>query len=235
MRIACISDLHIGNKDNSDMFGHVENKFIDFMNYLENDFDKIFLLGDIFELLMPDFPFDYSTRLNQCIKAYPKISEKIFNNNKYTYIPGNHDYNILNINKDYKLYHTLNINNYNIGFIHGHQFDFWNKNFPTLCSSLVWGGGMLLKQGLCSIYEKISHMEHKMTDPGDIITNFHKRALNFAINNKLNIIVLGHSHVCRKMELDNVLLLNSGTCSKGRLRYLEIDLLNNKFMYHKLI
>ena len=51
MKIAVISDLHLGRGDAADLFGHDDAEFLRFLDFLEGNFERIVLLGDIFETL----------------------------------------------------------------------------------------------------------------------------------------------------------------------------------------
>lgn len=51
MEIAIISDLHIGSGDQTDRFGHDDYEFLRFLDFLESNFSRIVLLGDVFETL----------------------------------------------------------------------------------------------------------------------------------------------------------------------------------------
>ena len=49
MRIAVISDLHIGTRAHSDTFQHDPTDFQRFLDVLERDHDHIVLLGDVYQ------------------------------------------------------------------------------------------------------------------------------------------------------------------------------------------
>ena len=42
MKIAVISDLHLGRGDGSDRFGHDDAEFLRFLDFLEGDFERCF-------------------------------------------------------------------------------------------------------------------------------------------------------------------------------------------------
>jgi UDP-2,3-diacylglucosamine pyrophosphatase LpxH len=51
VNIAVISDLHLGNEDGVDSFGHLDSEFLRFLAFLENNFERVVLLGDVWETL----------------------------------------------------------------------------------------------------------------------------------------------------------------------------------------
>ena len=57
MNIAVISDLHLGSDDATDSFGHDDAEFLRFLGFLEGNFERIVLLGDIWETLTSRCPW----------------------------------------------------------------------------------------------------------------------------------------------------------------------------------
>ena len=51
MKLAVISDLHLGAGDLADGFGHDDGDFLRFLTFLERNFERVILLGDIWETL----------------------------------------------------------------------------------------------------------------------------------------------------------------------------------------
>jgi len=47
MKLAVISDLHLGAGDLADGFCHDDGEFLRFLTFLENNFERVILLGDI--------------------------------------------------------------------------------------------------------------------------------------------------------------------------------------------
>ncbi len=146
MQIAVISDLHLGRKNKLDQFNRnlgAEAQLYTLFKYLENHVDKIILLGDVFET-MRGKTLDHEARLRAVLKDYPKINDKILNNEKYVLIQGNHD---LITGKVLNALEMLKIkdNGTSIAFFHGHQLDpivssFWVKKFGrTGNGGRTWG------------------------------------------------------------------------------------------------
>ena len=49
MRIAVLSDFHVGATDATDSFYHAESAFLPYLDELEGEHDLIVFLGDIFQ------------------------------------------------------------------------------------------------------------------------------------------------------------------------------------------
>src|SRR5258705_12933317 len=87
MKLAVISDLHMGLNDLTDQFKHDTYQFLQFLKYLESNFERIILLGDVWETL---FKIDQVGSLHKSFEIYQEIFKR-FQGNKYVYIYGNHD------------------------------------------------------------------------------------------------------------------------------------------------
>jgi UDP-2,3-diacylglucosamine pyrophosphatase LpxH len=226
MKLAVISDLHIGDKTSTDVFGHSENEFIEFLRHLENNFDKIVLLGDIFECLSLVQPFKTENQLLKSINSYPKLSNKFLNDKRYIYIPGNHD-SIASMK--FNLDDNAVVNEpggVKILFKHGHQFDPFVSKAPKFYKFCTWVTGWMLRLGLKRVYEFIIKVEHRLNDSGDNITPYHKQAIKSAKKIKAKVVVTGHTHMLRRFEYDEITYANCGTCSGGQFNFLCVDTIN---------
>src|SRR6202008_2935544 len=82
MRIAVISDLHIGADDfRPDGFG-------EFLYHLEGEHDEIILLGDVFECYFPVLPWRALAEYDRFYRHYHEITRR-FRSPKYTVLSGN--------------------------------------------------------------------------------------------------------------------------------------------------
>jgi len=226
MQIAVISDLHLGRKDKLDQFYRnqgAEAQLHTLLKYLENNVDKIILLGDIFETLRGRTP-NHTAELEMTLKHYPRIAKKILTNKKYVLIQGNHDActgSLLGATEMLK----IKDNGTSIAFFHGHQLDpivgnFWNKNFEKIG---VWFGGWLERMGMDitrkgNIASKIRAINNQWRAGG-----FEKLAASMASEMGADIVVTGHSHHPMKIEYADALFLNSGTRVCARQDMVLID------------
>lgn len=135
MKIATISDVHI--KDQTDF---ATSKFFEFLDHPKvKNSDIIFLLGDIFDLMVG--PFD--EYIYQFEIIFKKFNQLIKEGVKIYYIAGNHDFfledlflrwkNLNNINNDQFIYLEKEVviknNNKKIYFCHGDNIELGNDNY----------------------------------------------------------------------------------------------------------
>ena len=84
MRIAVISDLHIGAEE------FVPDGFGEFLDHLEREHDEIVLLGDVFECYFPRLPWKALAEYDRFDHLYRDITRR-FRSAQYTVLSGNHD------------------------------------------------------------------------------------------------------------------------------------------------
>ena len=226
MQIAVISDLHLGRKDKLDQFYRnqgAEAQLHTLLKYLENNVDKIILLGDIFETLRGRTP-NHTAELKMALKHYPRITEKILTDEKYILLQGNHDPargELLSAPEKLK----INDNGTSIAFFHGHQLDpiiadFWTKNFEKFG---VWMGGWLERAGLDITRKGNISSKIKAINDQWKAGKFERMAAAMASEMGADIVVTGHSHHPMKIEYSDALFLNSGTRVCGRQDMVLID------------
>src|SRR5688572_13142957 len=85
VNIAVISDLHLGSEDVTDSFGHDDSEFLRFLTFLEGNFERIVLLGDIWETLASRCPWRARRALTQARERHPEIARR-FCDHRYKYI-----------------------------------------------------------------------------------------------------------------------------------------------------
>ena len=71
-----ISDLHLGLGDRTDGFGHEDGAFLRFLRHLEANFERIVLLGDIWETLTGPRWGDAAASLSAARAAHPEIARR---------------------------------------------------------------------------------------------------------------------------------------------------------------
>ncbi len=222
MKIAVISDLHIGHNFETHQLGHSDHDFAKFLFKLEKIYDKIVLLGDIYEIEMENYLSDVQTI--ESAKKQHKAITKRFKKKKYIYVYGNHDL----IGEQYgaQEHYTLKYSDKKYLFIHGHQFDYLYQASKSKFSFL---GGLCLKLNQKSIYKWVT--ENSSFGSFSIRKEnekFQKRALEYAADNYYDYIITGHTHE-PKIIPGNPTYLNSGTCTYGRISYIHMDLDKEKF------
>lgn len=95
MKIAILSDMHIQENQRASNFKHSDEELLNLFKYLENKYDIIYMVGDIFECQQTLW---YPTKeqqhisLNKTIERYHKSFDYISRRAmKFIYLSGNHD------------------------------------------------------------------------------------------------------------------------------------------------
>lgn len=228
MKIAVISDLHIGPIGPTHQLGHSDDEFCEFLDRLEESHDKIILLGDIFETLMPLVPGQFDQSLQECLWDHPKLVDR-FNGEKYVYVAGNHDEvseTLLNAHNTYSILHKDTA----VIFAHGHQFDLIMKHAKWLATTICWLGGIGMRIGLKKVYQTISEKAISHAFSFDKTkSSFQRRAVDYAREKGFDIIVTGHTHMPTINDHGDVIFMNSGTCTFSRICYLSLDLEKDQY------
>ena len=232
MKIAVISDLHLGRRDRADRFGHDDTSFVRFLRFLEANFERIVLLGDIFETLTSPRPMAQVEELVAVQRAHLEVAKR-FADPRYTYIHGNHDLvagRILAAPSDL----TIQADGVKLLFTHGHGFDWLVRKARWLSEVGVWLGGWLLRAGMAPIFRAFDRLDNQLSgvsaDPSEC--TFQQFAIGAAEKRHADIVVTGHTHVGLRAEHGNRLFLNSGSCSTGKFSYLAIDTKAGQYGVH---
>ncbi|HMA96133.1 MAG TPA: metallophosphoesterase family protein [Polyangiaceae bacterium] len=223
MQIAVISDLHLGAGDQSDAFGHSDEHFLSFLNQLEQDFDRIVLLGDIWETLTSHRPFSAAEGLRRARDAHASIARR-FLSRKYTYVHGNHDLVAARIDAAPSEW-VLDSDGIRLLFTHGHHHDWLIRRARWLSESLVWLGAWARRLGFESVYRFGYWLDAWLSGSTDepALGRFALWALRLAEAHTADVVIAGHTHVTSSVQHRGRLYLNSGTCSEGRWSYLALD------------
>jgi len=236
MQIAVLSDIHLGVKDELDQFYRndgAEEQLNYLLSYLENQVDKIVLLGDIFETLRGR-QYSKQKRLVKILEAYPVLTANIIENPKYELIQGNHDFitgKLLNAQESL----ILNEDNVKMAFFHGHQVDgivedFWTRNFEKIG---VWLGGWCERFGLDITKSGNLRSKFKALNNEWKVGAFEKACATLGNSMGCDIVVTGHSHHPMKVEIDDTLFLNSGTRVAARQDLIIIDTNSKQYEVYK--
>lgn len=234
MKIAVISDTHLGRGDESDHFGNEDGRFLKFLDFLESEFEQIVLLGDIFETITSPKYGAKKEELRSCFYAHYDISRRFFESAQYRYIHGNHDLiaaKVMGAPGEY----AINIDGLRILFTHGHLYDFLVCQFRLLAEFIVWLGGHLNRIGLGMVYDYFAAMDNGFLEPSKHARRckFQEWALDMAYTRDADLIVTGHTHHGRCIIHGEKIFMNSGTCINGNFQFLSIDTHAAEFAYHQ--
>jgi len=229
VKIAVISDLHLGNGSGSDTFGHDEATFLRFLDHLEDNFERIVLLGDIYETLTTRGSAQVS-ELERCKRAHAPIVER-FERPAYRYLHGNHDLVAGHLDHAPDALH-LNVDGQRIVFMHGHQFDWVVKKARAFSEWCAWLSGWIARMGLKPVL-KVAHAVERMLIGGGKVDldphalaptdRFQRAAMSFAEARGADIVVTGHTHHGIVAPFGDRLFLNSGACEGGAFSFLSMD------------
>ncbi|HZI15252.1 MAG TPA: metallophosphoesterase family protein [Myxococcus sp.] len=232
MRIAVISDLHLGRRDAADHFGHEDSAFLRFLRFLESNFERIVLLGDIFETLTPRTPGRQVAELAAARAAHPELVRR-FSEPQYHYVHGNHDLvagALLRAPEQL----VLEADGVRMLFTHGHHHDWVIRKARILSEAAVWAGAWLRRMRLRAMFRMFQALDARLTHalPDPARCTFQRWAMARAHDSAADIVVTGHTHQGMRVEHGNRLFLNSGTCSEGSFSFLSLDTRAARYTLH---
>ena len=95
MKIAAISDIHIKQRDEASNFQRSDEELLSLLTTLEREYEKIYLLGDIFECQQGlAYPIKQTQirELEKAVQSYPRSMAFLDQQHeKFHYLSGNHD------------------------------------------------------------------------------------------------------------------------------------------------
>lgn len=223
MQIAVISDLHLGVGDRADGFGHDDAEFLKFLSFLERNFERVVLLGDIWETLHARRFGNVAAELQAARAAHPEIAKR-FERSCYHYVHGNHDL-VAGAALGAPDQLTIEADGVRLLFTHGHQGDSLYQKRVWLADILVWLGGWIRRCGLEALYRLCAELDHARGAllPNGLECPFQRWAVGMAAHQHAEVVITGHTHMAAKTEHGSRLFLNSGSCNEGRLSFLSID------------
>ncbi|HEO66080.1 MAG TPA: hypothetical protein ENI73_09460 [Spirochaetes bacterium] len=229
MKIACISDMHLGAEKRCDGFHHEEDVFLHFLDYLEHHYDLIVLNGDIYDTRKSKafhIPMD---QLMLVKERYKQLSER-FSQSNYKQIAGNHDYILKDLGCPTH-YSVQDEDGMDYIFTHGHQFDKVETGgkFPIAVTWLVgwlerlgWKNAdsyLAWAQGITSSFFQKTNIE-----------TLRMGAMEMLAKSNVAAVVMGHTHETPvRMDMGDKIYMNSGSCSKKRLQYVHLDTTEKDF------
>lgn len=220
MRVAVISDLHLGSGGSTDLFGHEDNEFLRFLDFLEDNFEQIVLLGDIWETLTARSPVGQLAELRAAQREHGEIHRR-FLLPRYKYVHGNHDLVAGRVD-GVQDEHFLSDNGVRMLFSHGHQGDGLCSTARPISELGVWLGACIRRFGMHLVYKYLAHLEGiRNANPGSCTVR--RWALHQAQRRQVDVVVTGHTHVPARDEAGSSLFLNSGTCARGAISFLSLD------------
>jgi predicted phosphodiesterase len=213
VKIAVISDIHLGRGDHADAFGHDDYDFLRFLHFLESNFERVVLLGDIWETLTA-VPRARIAEFKAAQEAHREIARR-FLKGPYTYVLGNHDL-VAEHTVGAVSEFSLEVDGLRLLFAHGHQSDFWCSRGRGFSERGVRLGAWLKYIGLKTVCKAAEAFELSRN-----VGNHEMKS--WAFSRDADIVVTGHTHHADKDNQGSQLFLNSGHCAHGSFNFLALD------------
>lgn len=225
MRIAAISDLHIGAYARSDSFGHAQDAFLRLLDGLEASHDRIVLLGDIYQTDHGWVPgLGAARRLLDHARERVSALSRRWSESQYLWVHGNHDpVTAAELGAQTEI--ILGEPGARALFTHGDVFDPTIRSIPRLSQIGTWFAGRTRALGLISFAEYLEDQDvnikadQHLAAAGPYATG----ASSLMARHEVNVVVMGHTHVPQRQELTGGVLANTGTCSRGRFMGVSVD------------
>ena len=223
MKIAVISDLHLGPGGAADGFGHEDSEFLRFLDFLEDNFERIVLLGDIWETLTGKLPGDPGAELRAAQNAHRELAAR-FRSPRYLQVHGNHDLIAGRLDGTPEEI-TLRVDGVRLLLTHGHQEDPLVSERQGTSELGVWVGGWIRRLGMEPVYRAANALDTMRSgvSPDSSRCVFQRAWMDAAAHRDVDVIVTGHTHLATRAEHGSRLYLNSGSCSEGHTSFLAID------------
>jgi UDP-2,3-diacylglucosamine pyrophosphatase LpxH len=216
MRIAVISDLHIGAED------FVPDGFGEFLDHLEREHDEIVLLGDVFECYFPRLPWKALAEYDRFDRLHRDITDR-FRSARYTVLSGNHDMVALRA-RGIPSRTERGVPGFRILLSHGHENEsaYQSPLKIRLVELYMWLVYRLKRLGWPAPYNYSYRMDYAMNmkDGGAA----HVEAARALVRQGYDVVVFGHTHVERHVEFrGGGTYINTGDCVRRRM-YASLDL-----------
>ena len=232
VKIAVISDLHLGSEDGVDSFGHDDHTFLRFLSFLESEFERVVLLGDIWETLTPRFPFSPRRGLLDARRRHLQIAERFARPN-YSFIHGNHDLIAAEVDRAPERL-SLDVDGKRLLFMHGHGYDRLLSMARHVAELGVFIGGWIRRLGWHRLYQHLDQLDQRRSAVSLDAQRctFQAWAMRVGAQARADIVVTGHTHLPLCTQHGARLFMNSGSCSRGRFTYLALDTRSDVYGVH---
>jgi UDP-2,3-diacylglucosamine pyrophosphatase LpxH len=112
-------------------------------------------------------------------------------------------------------------------FFHGHQLDRLTRGRALISKAAVWTGGWLERIGLHMTPEDSRPLRNGKMAPWH--ETFATAAIMLGASRGADVIVTGHTHNAVRIEENDRLFMNSGTCVAGRHEMVLLDTTASKY------
>lgn len=223
MRLAALSDFHIGARAGMDEFRHDEAAFLERLARVVDTHDRVILVGDIYQT---QHSFRTGMRaaaqqLHLARRRLPRLARAL---DRLDYVHGNHDHvaaDELGARSELR----VDADGCAILFIHGHQFDPVFRRAHAAARAATWFTGRLRRFGLRPLahYFEQQDIAIKHRRFGHAEGPYAAAARRLMRERGLDFVVMGHTHVAHRHRLPEGTVVNTGTCSGGRFTVVTLD------------
>lgn len=218
MRIAALSDIHIGVTPGRDGFGHVPAAFAAWLGHLRQTHDRVVLVGDVFQTDHGWWPGSRAAALHAARRRLPELLAGV------DYVHGNHD---LVAAEAIAAPTTLRLEADGVAlvFTHGHQFDPVARGAQWLADVGTYTTGTLRRIGAVALASWLERRDVAIKHArfGGAHGPYARGALSLARQLEADLVVMGHTHAAELHTWPGVVYGNCGTCSGGERQCLSID------------
>ncbi len=225
MRIAALSDFHIGARTRGDAFGHEPREFALFLDSLLATHDRLVLLGDIFTAdHAPRWGRRFARRrLRQAIARVPTLASRL-HHPRVHYVHGNHDLVASDVLGAAERL-ILGPADCRVLLVHGHQYDPVARRARALANLGTWTTGRLRAGGLGPVAAWLEARDVELKDRRfrGVDGPYARAADTLCRTHRVRAVVMGHTHAADATQLPHGYSFNTGTCSEGRVEWVSID------------
>ncbi len=215
--IAFISDLHLAPRGMSRCSASSE-QLLELFETMREHADEIVVVGDAFDLSRPLFPGGWRAWLEETRLAYPKVVGQI----ESTYrVFGNHDIALKNAGVPEFL--DFDVEGLHVRVQHGHQFDVALKQIRPLESAANFAAGWFVRANLDGIARAMGSVPVAVEKARPKVKREGKK-LDIAaagaasvLQGSPDVVVMGHSHRLRTMDLPGGTFINTGSLCCGHI------------------
>lgn len=223
MRIAALSDFHIGARAGMDEFRHDESAFLERLARVVDQHDRTVLVGDIWQT-EHDWRFGHAPAARQLALARRRLPRLARALDRLPYVHGNHDA-IARAELGAATELRLEADGCAVLFVHGHQFDPIFARAYAAARAATWFTGRLRRAGLRPLahYFEAKDVALKHARFGHADGPYAAAARALMRDRGVQLVVMGHTHVAHAHDLPEGTVVNTGTCSAGRFTVATID------------
>lgn len=226
MRVAALSDLHVGLEPNTDAFCHASEAFAGFFDDLLAEHDRVVLLGDV---VTADHAAIWGARfarahLRRILTAHAWLVDRIAHP-RVVYVHGNHDLVARDVLGAAERV-VFGEGRYRAMFVHGHQYDPIAVHALPLAHAGTWTTGRLRALGLRRVAQWFEDRDVEIKDLRfrGAQGPYARAADALCRDAGVQAVVMGHTHSARLDRVTHGVSLNTGSCSLGRRQYVSLDL-----------